>query len=117
MAEIAMECSPAYLEFEDIRKLKELGFNRISLGVQDFNEEVLKIVNRQASKHPIEDLVSNLKKTGFESVNIDLIYGLPKQTPESFKKSIEKAIRISPDRIVTFSYAHVPWVKAAQQQL
>jgi oxygen-independent coproporphyrinogen-3 oxidase len=116
-AEIAMECSPAYLEFEDIAKLKEIGFNRLSLGVQDFNEDVLKLVNRKPSKHPIEDLVSNMKELGFDGVNIDLIYGLPKQTTESFKKSIEKAIKISPDRIVTFSYAHVPWVKSAQKQL
>jgi oxygen-independent coproporphyrinogen-3 oxidase len=116
-AEIAMECSPAYLEFEDIASLKEIGFNRLSLGVQDFNENVLKIVNRQASKHPIEDLVSTMKDLGFEGVNIDLIYGLPGQTPESFTLSIERAIKISPDRIVTFSYAHVPWVKSAQKQL
>jgi len=116
-AEIAMECSPAYLEFEDIDKLKQMGFNRLSLGVQDFNEEVLKNVNRKASKHAIEDLVATMKNAGFEGVNIDLIYGLPGQTPESFKKSIEKAIIISPDRLVTFSYAHVPWVKSAQKML
>jgi len=116
-AEIAMECSPAYLEFEDIEKLRKLGFNRLSLGVQDFDDKVLEIVNRKASKHPIEDLVSAMKKLGFEGVNIDLIYGLPGQTPESFKQSIERAIKISPDRIVTFSYAHVPWVKSAQKQL
>lgn len=116
-AEIAMECSPAYLKLEDIAKLKKLGFNRLSLGVQDFNDKVLEIVNRQPSKLPIESLVEEMKIQGFEGVNIDLIYGLPGQTAKSFEESIDKAIKISPDRIVTFSYAHVPWVKSAQKQL
>ncbi len=116
-AEIAMECSPAYLSFEDIDRLSDMGFNRLSLGVQDFNEMVLKNVNRQPSIHPIEDLVTAMGNSGFEGVNIDLIYGLPGQTPASFKESIQRAIQISPDRIVTFSYAHIPWIKSAQKHL
>lgn len=116
-AEIAMECNPAYLEPEHIDQLAAMGFNRLSLGIQDFNEEVLKLVNRKPSKYPVEELISRMKANKMDGVNIDLIYGLPGQTSESFEKTIEKAIEISPDRLVTFSYAHVPWVKAAQKIL
>jgi oxygen-independent coproporphyrinogen-3 oxidase len=116
-AEIAMECNPAMLELEDIDRLAAMGFNRLSLGIQDFNDDVLKLVNRKPSKHPVEALVARMKANKMDGVNIDLIYGLPGQTPESFQKSIEKAISIGPDRLVTFSYAHVPWVKAAQKIL
>lgn len=116
-AEIAMECSPAYLELEHLDQLAAMGFNRLSLGIQDFNNEVLEIVNRDPSKHPVEDLVKRMKQNGFKGVNLDLIYGLPGQTLENFQKSIEKVIEINPDRLVTFSYAHVPWVKKAQSVL
>lgn len=115
--EIAMECSPAYLELEHIDQLAAMGFNRLSLGIQDFNNEVLEIVNRDPSKLPVEELVARMKDIGFEGVNLDLIYGLPGQTVENFRDSIEKVIKISPDRLVTFSYAHVPWVKKAQTVL
>ncbi len=116
-AEIAMECNPAYLEYEDIDRLKSIGFNRLSLGIQDFDPKILKSVNRDASKYPVKDLVAYMKKIGFQGVNLDLIYGLPYQTIDSFKESVQKAIDISPDRLVTFSYAHVPWVKKAQKKL
>lgn len=116
-AEIAMEVNPAYLQLKDIDKLAGMGFNRLSLGIQDFNSDVLKLVNRETSLLPVEKLIDQMRKNKMDGVNIDLIYGLPGQTPGSFQKSIEKAIEISPDRLVTFSYAHVPWVKKAQQQL
>ena len=115
--EIAMECHPAYLEYEDIDRLAAAGFNRLSLGVQDFDEEVLHLVNRAPSKHPVKELVQYLKGKGFRGVNLDLIYGLPGQTTDSFARNIEKTIDVSPDRLATFSYAHVPWVKAAQKIL
>ncbi len=116
-AEIAMECSPAYLEFSDIDELAEMGFNRMSLGIQDFREDVLKIVNRMGPKHPVQDIVAYLRTKGFRGINLDFIYGLPLQTAESFKETLKQAIAIRPDRIVTFSYAHVPWVKKAQKIL
>jgi oxygen-independent coproporphyrinogen-3 oxidase len=115
--EIAMECHPAYLEYKDIDRLQATGFNRLSLGVQDFDEEVLRLVNRAPSKYPVKELVQYLKEKGFRGVNLDLIYGLPGQTKESFARNIEKTIEVSPDRLATFSYAHVPWVKAAQKIL
>ncbi len=116
-AEIAMECSRAYLDYPHIDKLAELGFNRVSLGIQDFREDILEVVNRQKPKHPVKDVVEYLRKKGFNGINLDFIYGLPMQTVESFHKTLEQAIAIKPDRIVTFSYAHVPWVKEAQKIL
>lgn len=116
-AEIAMECSPAYLDYKHIDQLSDMGFNRISLGIQDFREDVLKVVNREVPRHPVKEVVEYLRGKGFRGINLDFIYGLPLQTLESFRHTIEQAIAIRPDRIVTFSYAHVPWVKAAQKQL
>lgn len=117
-AEIAMECSPADLEeIEDIDQLAEMGFNRLSFGIQDFNEQVLRYINRDPAKFPMEDVLGRMKEKGFDGVNIDLVYGLPGQNVENFRKSIEKVIELKPDRLVTFSYAHVPWVKKAQSIL
>ncbi len=116
-AEIAMECSPAYLDYKHIDELAAMGFNRISLGIQDFREDVLDVVNRDAPRHPVKDIVDYLRGKGFRGINLDFIYGLPMQTLDSFRATIEQAIAIRPDRIVTFSYAHVPWVKEAQKQL
>ncbi len=116
-AEIAIECSPAYLEFAHIDQMAAMGFNRMSLGIQDFREDVLKVVNRQAPKHPVKEIVDYLRSKGFSGINLDFIYGLPLQTLESVSDTIAKAIEIKPDRIVTFSYAHVPWVKEEQLKL
>jgi oxygen-independent coproporphyrinogen-3 oxidase len=115
-AEIAIECNPAYLTVEYIDRLLKMGFNRMSLGIQDFDEKILLAVNREPSAMPVKDIIQQLRDNG-ASVNLDFIYGLPYQTPESFTRSIEKAIEARPDRIVTFSYAHVPWVKSHQETL
>lgn len=116
--EIAIECHPALLTYDYIDELAEAGFNRFSLGIQDFDDEVLKSVNRRPSVLPVEDLVAYLRsKPTTVGVNLDFIYGLPIQTADSFAKSIERAISIQPDRLVTFSYAHVPWLKKHQQIL
>lgn len=114
--EVAIECNPAYLTAEYVEELMRLGFNRVSLGIQDFDVNVLKKVNRDPSKLPVEELTSLLRKHN-AGVNFDFIYGLPGQTVESFQKSIEKAVGLRPDRLVTFSYAHVPWVKPHQTPL
>ena len=115
--EIAIECSPAYLDMEDIDRLSVIGFNRISLGIQDFSNDVLKAINRRPSKHPLEQVVQRIISNKFKGFNFDLVYGLPLQTLESFRVNIEKAIELSPDRIVTFSYAHVPWVNSLQNKI
>ena len=116
-AEIAIECSPAYLEFSHIDQLAAMGFNRMSLGIQDFWKDVLTAVNRQEPRHPVKEVVDYLRTKGFSGINLDFIYGLPLQTVESLHETIQKAIEIKPDRIVTFSYAHVPWVKEEQKKL
>ncbi|HLP05128.1 MAG TPA: oxygen-independent coproporphyrinogen III oxidase, partial [Paludibacter sp.] len=115
--EIAIECSPAYLRLEDIDRLAAIGFNRVSLGIQDFSEEVLKAINRRPPKLPIARIVERFRSNNFKGINLDLVYGLPLQTLESFKQNVEKAIALSPDRIVTFSYAHVPWVNQNQTKM
>jgi oxygen-independent coproporphyrinogen-3 oxidase len=116
--EIAIECNPAYLGFEEVDELIEAGFNRFSFGIQDFNKNVLDNVNRESSKLDVEKLVEYVKskKRGIK-VNLDFIYGLSGQTVDSFLDTIETAAKIKPDRLVTFSYAHVPWVNKTQKIL
>lgn len=115
-AEIAIECSPAYLEYEHIDSLAAIGFNRMSLGIQDFRLDVLKAINRMPPKYPVKDIVDYLRSKGFKGINLDFIYGLPLQTVEGFSETIKKAIECDADRIVTFSYAHVPWFNAEQKR-
>ena len=115
--EMAIECSPAYFTFKHISLLKEYGFNRISLGIQDFRDEVLNAINRKPSKLKIEDIIGKIKDEGFTGTNIDLVYGLPLQTVESFNETVDRAIKLGTDRIVTFSYAHVPSVITRQKVL
>ena len=115
--EMAIECNPAHLEFKHIELLKKFGFNRISLGIQDFRNDVLEAINRKPSKHPIEEIISKIKSEGFTGTNIDLVYGLPLQTVSSFKNTVEKAIELKTERLVTFSYAHVPSVLPRQKIL
>lgn len=111
--EIAIECHPGYLDEAYWLSLTEAGFNRFSLGVQDFNEKVLKTVNRRPSLLPIETIVQLLREKGAR-INMDFIYGLPFQTAESIAETITRAATMQPDRLVTFSYAHVPWVNKQQ---
>lgn len=116
--EIAIECNPAYLDYNYIDALLDAGFNRFSLGIQDFNRDILKSVNRLPSAIPPVELFSYLKSSGRKTgVNFDFIYGLPGQTISSFTRTMETAAAIRPDRLVTFSYAHVPWLKKHQQIL
>lgn len=115
--EIAMECHPAHLTFEYVDRLIKSGINRMSLGVQDFESKVMKAVNRSESIIPIDQLIQYIKTKGDISVNLDFVYGLPFQTPENFKSTMQKAIAANPDRLAIFSYAHVPWLKKAQQKL
>ena len=105
--EIAIECHPGYLESNDWQYLLDSGFNRFSLGIQDFNTDVLRTVNRQPSLLPVADIMEILRKGGAK-VNFDFIYGLPKQTTTEFVSTIQTAISLHPNRLVTFSYAHLP---------
>ena len=105
--EIAIECHPGYLESNDWQYLLDSGFNRFSLGIQDFNTDVLRMVNRRQSLLPVADIMEILRKGGAK-VNFDFIYGLPKQTTTEFVSTIQTAISLHPNRLVTFSYAHLP---------
>lgn len=105
--EIAIECHPGYLESNDWQYLLDSGFNRFSLGIQDFNTDVLRTVNRRPSLLPVADIMEILRKGGTK-VNFDFIYGLPKQTTTEFVSTIQTAISLHPNRLVTFSYAHLP---------
>ena len=105
-----------YLTEEDWINLTNSHFNRFSIGVQDLDEKVLKTVGRTPSNLPLETIMGILRNAG-ATVNMDFLFGLPYQTPESFAKNIELAIKLHPDRLVTFSYGHVPWVFKRQQVL
>jgi oxygen-independent coproporphyrinogen III oxidase len=113
-AEIGVEVDPRVTTHDHVTTLAELGFNRISLGVQDFDPQVQEAVNRVQSYEQTFGIVEDSRAHGFESVNIDLMYGLPYQTHESFVDTVAKVIEISPDRIALFNYAHVPQLKHAQ---
>ena len=96
--EIAIECHPGYLSAENWEALCQAKFTRFSLGVQDFNPEVLKVVNRRPSLLPVEEVFSILRAYGAK-INMDFIYGLPLQTPERFAETIERAAQLEPDRL------------------
>lgn len=117
-AEIAIECNPAFLDKEYAQELNKAGFNRYSLGIQDFNHNILKSVNREIPEIPISEIMAFLRDGNNKAmINLDFIYGLPGQTVYSFLKVMEEAVSLKPERLVTFSYAHVPWVNKAQKAL
>lgn len=115
--EIAIECHPGYLDETIIEELKLAGFNRFSIGIQDFNSQVLHNINRKPPVLDINKLFGAIRKDGLRRINLDFIYGLPGQDVESFKETIAQAIALNPERLVTFSYAHVPWVNKNQKLL
>jgi oxygen-independent coproporphyrinogen-3 oxidase len=116
-AEIGVEVDPRVTRDVQLQTLRRLGFNRISMGIQDFNPEVQQRVRRIQPYEETKALFEACRALNFESINIDLIYGLPLQTPDSFLDSVEKVIGLSPDRVAMFSYAHVPWLKKQQGSL
>lgn len=118
LPEIAIECNPAHLDYDYIDDLLDIGFNRISLGIQDFDSDVLKKSNRDASQINLNELFEYIRKKKSDvAINLDFIYGLPGQSVSSFLDSMSKAIALKPERLVTFSYAHVPWVNSHQKYL
>lgn len=104
----SVEIDPREVEQDTLSTLWQLGFNRISLGVQDVNPKVQKAVNRIQPREMTEAVLNEARRIGFRSINLDLIYGLPHQTPESFAETLEAVIEMSPDRLSVFSYAHLP---------
>src|SRR5262249_17524732 len=116
-AEIGVEVDPRVTGLKHLQVLRDVGFNRISMGVQDFDPNVQKPINRIQSFDDTKKLVLEARNLGYSSVNLDLIYGLPFQTVASFRKTIEKIFAINPDRLAVYSYAHVPWLKSHQEVL
>ncbi|GKT01088.1 oxygen-independent coproporphyrinogen III oxidase [Acidovorax sp. SUPP3434] len=106
--EYSIEIDPRTVDAGRLALLAELGFNRLSFGVQDFDPEVQKAVHRIQPASQVFDLVASGRALGFESINVDLIYGLPRQTPESFERTLEQVVRLRPDRIALYAYAHLP---------
>ena len=106
--EFSIEVDPRTVDAERIQELWDLGFNRLSLGVQDFNEDVQKAVNRMQSPQEVQALMDAARGAGFGSISFDLIYGLPHQTVESFDATLDTVLAMKPDRLAVYNYAHLP---------
>ncbi len=116
-AEKAVEIDPAITTRSQIETLAGLGFNRISMGVQDFDARVQEVVGRIQGEKETADLVQAARDNGFHGVNLDLIYGLPYQSPDTWARTLERIIAIHPDRMAVFGFAYVPWSKPHQRLL
>ena len=115
--EASVEIDPRRVTVDHIAALRDAGMNRVSLGVQDFDPQVQASVNRVQPFAQTREVVDWLRSAGFHSLSIDLIYGLPFQTADSFRKTLDLTLPLNPDRLALFSYAHVPWVKPGQRLL
>ena len=116
-AELGVEVDPRVTSRAHLATLARLGFNRLSMGVQDFDPRVQEAINRIQPYAETRSLVEDARALGFPSINMDLIYGLPYQTPESFSTTIDRVLEIGPDRLAVYSYANVPWMKKHQSVL
>jgi oxygen-independent coproporphyrinogen-3 oxidase len=115
-AEISCEVDPRFFTKEHMEVLKKAGTNRLSFGVQDLDPKVQQTIHRIQPFETTKNVVKIARDAGIKSVNVDLIYGLPHQTKESFRKTIEKIITLNPDRLAVFNYAHVPWMMKTQRK-
>jgi len=113
--EFGFEAHPASTSHEHLKTLRELGFTRLSIGVQDFAQEILRIINRNQTDEQVERVTRQARELGYQSINYDLIFGLPLQTPDHIRENIERLKVLKPDRLAFYSYAHVPWIKPAQR--
>jgi oxygen-independent coproporphyrinogen-3 oxidase len=113
-AEVGIEVDPRVTSRRHLETLRKLGFNRLSMGIQDFHADVQKAINRIQPFELTRDLILRARELGFDSINVDLIYGLPHQTPERFAHTVDQITELGPDRVALFSYAHVPWLKKQQ---
>jgi oxygen-independent coproporphyrinogen-3 oxidase len=115
--EASVEVDPRRLTREHLVVLREVGFNRASMGVQDFNPVVQQASHRIQPREMTQQAMDWMRELGYKSINLDLIYGLPHQTPASFNETLDTVLEMKPDRLAVFSYAHVPWIKPAQKIL
>lgn len=116
-AEISIEVNPRFLDRDYLLSLREIGFNRISFGIQDFNPQVQEAINRIQPEAMLFEVMGWMREAAFDSVNVDLIYGLPFQTTETFRTTVEKTLQLNPDRIAVFNFAYVPWLKPIQRRI
>lgn len=116
-AEVSVEMDPRIGTVEQVQTLRALGFNRVSLGVQDLDDGVQAAIGRRQTETETVDLYRAARAAGFESVNLDLVYGLPKQTAATFGRTLERIIELQPDRIALFSYAHLPEMRKNQRAI
>lgn len=114
-AELSFEAHPANTSKEHLQTLFDIGFRRLSLGVQDFNEKVQAAINRKQSFAEVKNVVNQARAIGYNSINLDVIYGLPHQMLCSVEKTIDKVLELTPERIAYYSYAHVPWKHPGQR--
>ena len=114
-AEVSVEVDPRELRREHVEALRDAGFNRMSMGVQDFDPKVQEAVNRVQPEGMTRQVYGWARECGFTSINLDLIYGLPFQTPDGFASTVRSVINMRPERIAVFNYAHVPWLKPHQK--
>ncbi|MFA7345241.1 MAG: oxygen-independent coproporphyrinogen III oxidase [Terrimicrobiaceae bacterium] len=115
--EASVEVDPRRLTRDHLVALRKIGFNRASMGVQDFNPKVQEAIHRIQPPAMTRQAMDWMRELGFGSINLDLIYGLPHQTPETFDETLDLVLEMNPDRLAMFSYAHVPWIKPAQKIL
>jgi oxygen-independent coproporphyrinogen-3 oxidase len=116
-AEQAIEIDPRVTTPEQLRLLRSLGFNRLSMGVQDFTPEVQEAINRRQSEALTREIYDYARSIGFTSINVDLIYGLPRQSLTTFQETLATVVKMRPDRVAVYSYAHVPWLRPHQKTI
>ncbi|MFO7767567.1 MAG: oxygen-independent coproporphyrinogen III oxidase [bacterium] len=117
-AEISIEVDPRVTGEDHLRALSDLGFNRLSMGVQDFTPEVQEAIGRYQTFEQTRDQMAFAREVGFEEgINLDLIYGLPQQTPESFNENLDQVLQLRPDRVAVYSFAYVPWIRGHQRKI
>lgn len=116
-AELALEADPRVTTAAHIDALADLGFNRISFGVQDLTPSVQEAINRVQSLEQTAALLTQARRRGFRGINVDLIYGLPRQTPATFEQTVDAVVALRPDRVAVYSFAFVPWVRGHQRKL
>jgi len=116
-AEVAIEVDPRVTTAEQVAALVEMGFNRVSMGVQDFTPAVQEAIHRRQTEEETRALFDACRRSGIQSINIDLIYGLPRQSPETFRRNLETVVAMRPERVACYSYAYVPWIKSNQRQI
>lgn len=114
-ASFSFEAHPANTTYEHLEKLRKAGFDRLSLGIQDFDLKVQKAINRHQTTEDVQRVVTVARELGYRSINFDLIYGLPFQTLETTANTVREVLRMRPDRIAYYSYAHVPWMRPGQR--